>query len=334
MKEGKSTADLSLKKDLQLHPIDEIKERIISLSLESKVLQLQPMKPIEWMQNIADLFLEIAGQWDQFDSHFIEDQFTYIKKDNPDISKMLLYQLTEAYLSLNLAQNYAKNCLLLIREVEQKEFLLKTFEHSTVFPFIIDAIATLECVLEESRIAKNKFDHCLYYHYYDTVDRVKKYRGEEAVKRYKKNAKLTFGDYESAFEHVTELFKKIEEARFSQKLRESAWKIKVYCKIKVGSEKYEETEKKIKKRRSELEKETFSIPLSQTAWADILHVSENTIRQWRRSTKKNRPYHFNEVSPRRWRLPINELPAEYLKNYSKHLENIGIQKAKKHKNTK
>jgi len=77
-----------------------------------------------------------------------------------------------------------------------------------------------------------------------------------------------------------------------------------------------------------IKEEAWSIPLSQTSWADIFHVGDNKMREWVRSTEKNRPYHFDPVSSRKWRLPEYEMPAEYLRNYTKQLEIISMKKAK------
>lgn len=63
--------------------------------------------------------------------------------------------------------------------------------------------------------------------------------------------------------------------------------------------------------------QVWSIPLSQQAWAEILQVSRDTIRCWTRQTK-DRKYHFDQVSPRKWRLPINELPSKYSAKYQEH----------------
>jgi hypothetical protein len=59
----------------------------------------------------------------------------------------------------------------------------------------------------------------------------------------------------------------------------------------------------------------YSKPLSTGKWADVFGVCENTIRKWR----KEGTYHFKQKSSRRWVLPMNELPAEYLVKYHNHI---------------
>jgi hypothetical protein len=70
-----------------------------------------------------------------------------------------------------------------------------------------------------------------------------------------------------------------------------------------------------RKRRTRKKPEIeHSLPLAWKKWADVFGVSENTLRKWR----KDKKYHFNPVSKRRWTLPKNELPAEYLEKYRSH----------------
>lgn len=73
----------------------------------------------------------------------------------------------------------------------------------------------------------------------------------------------------------------------------------------------------------------MSIALSQTKWAEILHASPGTIRKWQRDESEDRRYHFDKISPRKWRLPINDLPGEYLTNYKKQLENMRLKQTQK-----
>jgi len=56
----------------------------------------------------------------------------------------------------------------------------------------------------------------------------------------------------------------------------------------------------------------YSLPLSMNKWASILGLSENKMKEIREAGDK---YHFDKVSARKWRLPENELPAEYLEKY-------------------
>ncbi len=57
--------------------------------------------------------------------------------------------------------------------------------------------------------------------------------------------------------------------------------------------------------------EKMSRPLFPKKWASIFNVSTSTIRRW----KKDGTYPFQKISERKWALPINKLPAEYLQKY-------------------
>ena len=68
------------------------------------------------------------------------------------------------------------------------------------------------------------------------------------------------------------------------------------------------------KKPKHLETETteYSFALPMTKWADILDISENKLRELR-----GKIYHFDKVSSRKWRLPKDEIPLEYLQKYRK-----------------
>jgi len=55
----------------------------------------------------------------------------------------------------------------------------------------------------------------------------------------------------------------------------------------------------------------ISRPLFPKQWASVFGVSTSTIRRW----KKDKTYSFTKMSERKWALPIQELPAEYLQKY-------------------
>ena len=56
----------------------------------------------------------------------------------------------------------------------------------------------------------------------------------------------------------------------------------------------------------------YSLALPMKKWSEILGFSENKMKEIREAGEK---YHFDKVSKRKWRLPKNELPAEYLEKY-------------------
>ncbi len=57
----------------------------------------------------------------------------------------------------------------------------------------------------------------------------------------------------------------------------------------------------------------MSLPLSLKKWASIFDCSINVVREWKNDPKS--PYHFEKIGGRKWRLPLKELPAEYLEKY-------------------
>jgi len=61
----------------------------------------------------------------------------------------------------------------------------------------------------------------------------------------------------------------------------------------------------------EIKIEECSKPLFPKDWAKIFGVHRNQIYKY----QKEKTYHFTKKSERKWVLPLNELPAEYLQKY-------------------
>jgi hypothetical protein len=59
------------------------------------------------------------------------------------------------------------------------------------------------------------------------------------------------------------------------------------------------------------EETKYSKPLFPKDWAKIFNVHRNQIYKY----NKEQVYHFRKISKRKWALPLNELPAEYLEKY-------------------
>lgn len=74
-----------------------------------------------------------------------------------------------------------------------------------------------------------------------------------------------------------------------------------------------ESEKPVSKPEHDVE---YTKPLQNKQWAEIFGYSPNKMRDLRNEGKV---YHFKQVSARRWSLPIDELPAEYLEKYRQRM---------------
>lgn len=73
-----------------------------------------------------------------------------------------------------------------------------------------------------------------------------------------------------------------------------------------------EVEQRDKAKKSERK---LSRPLFMKSWAKIFGISTSTMRRMRNGKK----YDFIQKSERKWSLPIDELPAEYLEKYRAHI---------------
>jgi hypothetical protein len=60
----------------------------------------------------------------------------------------------------------------------------------------------------------------------------------------------------------------------------------------------------------------MSKPLSMVKWATVFGVGVNKMRKWRNEKK----YPFEQISDRRWALPLSHLPAEHLQKYKEQIE--------------
>lgn len=206
------------------------------------------LQPMEWLQYIADSFLELADLWDEYNSHYFEEQFEFYKTECHGISKIGMYRDISHGLhcqDFTLFHAYRFDSMDVSKEIEYlRENVLKAFENSVIFPNLLKAIGIIEYVMRLGESSSEEFEYDICYSAFSSSEQVSETHGEEAAKRFKKEVELTEDDYENAFESITELLEKIEKGRFSEKLRGSALAIKGYCKLKVGSKKYAETEDK------------------------------------------------------------------------------------------
>jgi len=208
------------------------------------------LQPLEWLQYMAEEFSGLAEAWDDFDPNHFEERFEDYKEENPNIGKMGgMYEEIAHSVSEFLLHDYICESGDIIREIEPlKPFVLEEFEGCVIFPNLLDAIGVIEAVIRVAEEVEHYYWYCLYYCCGVTKEEAIKYFGKNAEKRFDSERELTEDDYEKAFDCITELLEIIEKRQFSQKLRESAWAIKGYCKLKVGSEKYAEIETEIAKR--------------------------------------------------------------------------------------
>lgn len=209
------------------------------------------LQPLEWLLCFADSLHEEANGWEEdCDPNFFEDHFEDCKEECPDISKREMFSeavsfVTEGFLHIFWFHDLKD----FKREIEAlRENILKAFENSVIFPDIFRSVGIIEFV---SRLVEECLDNFWYdVHYFiaDSPEEAEKYFGRRAAKMWKREAELTEEDYEKAFEGIAEFFRTMQKRQFSQRLRESAWIIEGYCKLKAGSEKYTQTEVKLAKR--------------------------------------------------------------------------------------
>jgi hypothetical protein len=55
--------------------------------------------------------------------------------------------------------------------------------------------------------------------------------------------------------------------------------------------------------------------VGQNIWMKVLKLSRSTVRRHIANRDEDRPYHFKEISKRKWALPIDEVPAEVFEQY-------------------
>ncbi|GAF69797.1 unnamed protein product, partial [marine sediment metagenome] len=209
------------------------------------------LQPMEWLQYIADSFSSLADLWDEYDTNFFENEFEDYKNESPQSTKKEMYEYIawERISGEGLIHAYLYDCMDIANEIEHlRGNIVKAFEGCVIFPNLLNAIGIIESVMHLGESSQEDFLYYQYYCVFSSPEEVSEIYGEKAAKRFNKEVELTEDDYESAFECITELLEKLEKDRYSEKLRESAWAIKGYCKLKVGSKKYAETEAQIAKR--------------------------------------------------------------------------------------
>lgn len=288
----------------------QTEKQTLSEHLEESHQSLTAIERLQWL--VMD-FDNIANYWDEQNPNYIDEEIEYYKEEKPKISKIAMYQeITRTCLFEGFLHEYLySGCVYGGFDEAENLTTVKTFENTTIFPNILIAIGISESVQNAAKDTEEAFLERLYYHGVGfTEENIKEFYGETAVERYKKCTKLTENDYLEAFVHITELLELMEKNQYSQRLRESAWAIKGYCKLKAESpERYAEIEAEITKKQK-----NYSLPLKIGQWCDIFQVSENTLRGW----METGDYHFRRIGGkegRRWALPKEELPAEYLQKF-------------------
>jgi len=217
---------------------------------EERDYRYKDLQPLEWLQVFADSLHEEANGWEKdCDPNFFKYHFEDCKEECPDISKREMFSEAVSFVTEGFLHIFWFHDLKEFKsEIEAlRENILKAFENSVIFPDILRAIGIIEfvaCLVEE---CLDSFWFDTHYFIADSPEEAEKHFAG-AAKRWKREAELTEGDYEKAFEGITEFFRTMEKRQFSQRLRESAWTIEGYCKLKAGSEKYSQMETEIEKR--------------------------------------------------------------------------------------
>ncbi len=209
------------------------------------------LQPMEWLQYIAASFSGLADLWDEYDSDYFEYEFEEYKTEQPKIHKLKMYDEISQSVNESLLHAYIYDSMDIAKEIEHlRGNIVKAFEGSVIFPNLLNAIGIIEFVMLLGESLQGDFYYCLHYCVASTPEEADEWFGKGSAKSYKKESELTIDDYEKAFDCVTEFLETIEKGQCSAKLRESAWAISGFCKLKTDPEKYEEIKTKIAKRKN------------------------------------------------------------------------------------
>lgn len=253
------------------------------------------LHPLDWLQYMADEFSSLAELWDEYDPNHFEEEFESYKEEYPKSTKIEMYSEVSNGIGERLLHSYIHDSGDIIQDIEHlRENVLKAFEGSVIFPNLLSAIGIIEYVITEAKDIEDSFYYSLHYIPFlptkptpEDINRIIEDFGpfsSTAANKLKNKLKeeqgriLTVKDYEKAFDCITVLLENIEKKQFSQKLRESAWAIKGYCKLEVGSEKYAEIEEQIKKQRKSKAEKIASIAahLNAQPYAKSKDIEEAT----------------------------------------------------------
>lgn len=219
------------------------------------------LQPVEWLQCVAGEFFELAESWDDWDSDFCEDRVEEYQDEEPEMSTLEIYSEISHTIGESLMSVYVCDTGRTADEIEQlREPIIKAFENNIIFQNLLNAIGIIESVMNEANEMENDFCYHLRYTPLlpvtptpEDIEQIIERYGAPAAKVFREKReerKLTEGDYENAFSSLTAFLAIIERRRFSEKLRESAYAIQGYCKLKAKSpEEYEKTKTEIAKKR-------------------------------------------------------------------------------------
>ena len=124
------------------------------------------MRPIEWLQHLADSFMGLASMWPDYDFDYFDYYFERYKAKNTKISRIELYEKTTQNISEHLLHDLcheSDSTVAIIMHGENKRCLLQAFEGSEAFASILDAMVTIERVIHDAKLTEDIFWFKLYY---------------------------------------------------------------------------------------------------------------------------------------------------------------------------
>ncbi len=198
--------------------------------------------------------------------------------------------------------------------------IYKLFNNTPIFPIILETIGIMKQL-------DNYLDNMIYtrhYNYYykgfkkeDVYDIFGE--SNEIEERFQPDRKLTENDYKIILEAFCEYLDFVQKSGIKKRLIELSTQIYVFNRYfieQTNPKDFNSSEAILRLLAKEAggrpgNQKEYSKPLSQKAWADIFEMSRNKMSE----LMKGKQYHFKKISDRKWVLPKNELPAEYLEKY-------------------
>jgi hypothetical protein len=212
--------------------------------------------PLEWLQDSARAFLEVADAWDEYNPNFIKEEFKYFKKRHPKLSKIEAYHnfthpdICQDFWATYIPFRNTEGITNIISELKpNEENIFKAFKNTAIFPNLLNIIGIIDFVIGQASSYYNFFWDCQLYQIGGlSEEKIRESFGEYAAEKYSlcRFKKLKIVDYEESFDTITCFLKKMQEWRYAEKLRDLSLTINGYCKLK--NKKYSEIQNQIAKR--------------------------------------------------------------------------------------
>jgi len=112
-------------------------------------------KQLEWLQYIADAFINLADLWDEVDVNFFEETYSYFREHEPEINKIEMYEQISESVFDYILHGYICDSGDILHQIEHsKTNIIESFQNTVIFPSILKAVGIIKHVRNIAKFAE------------------------------------------------------------------------------------------------------------------------------------------------------------------------------------